>query len=98
MSKLPAIIEGQRNVLSEFCQRNHQKRWYLEASEYLKQRRRFIQSRFLDCIRYVDLHSSNKNTFSYELAGVLKDCGICFCFAMYGIVKCVRFSPKQKTD
>ena len=98
MSKLPAIIEGKRNVLSDFCQRNHQKRWYLEASEYLKHRRRFIQSRFLDCIRYVDLHSSNKNTFSYELAGVLKDCGSCFGSVLDAMVKGSRFTPKPKSD
>lgn len=98
MAKLPAIIDGTRNVLTAFCQRNREKRWYVEASEYLKQRRRFIQSRFLDCIRYVDLHSNNNNAFSYELAGVLKDCGSCFGSVLDAMVRGSRFTHRPQPN
>lgn len=98
MRRLPAIIEGQRNVITGFCQSNREKLWYVEASEYLKQRRGFIQSRFLELVRYVELHPDNADTFSYELAGILKDCGSCFGSVLDAMVRGSRFTQRRQPD
>ena len=73
MRPLPAIIDGRRNVVTRFYQDHHKKEWYIQASEYLKQRRAFVQKRFVECMRYVDIFSENSETFSYEFAGILRD-------------------------
>ena len=59
MRPLPAIIDGQRTVVTGFYQDHHEKEWYIRAYAYLKERRTFIQKRFIECMRYVDMHSEN---------------------------------------
>lgn len=73
MRPLPAIIDGQRTVVTGFYQDHHKKDWYIRAYAYLEERRTFIQKRFIECMRYVDVHSENTGAFSYEFASILRD-------------------------
>jgi hypothetical protein len=98
MKPLPAIIDGQRNIVTGFYQDHHEKGWYIQASEYLKERRAFIQERFTTCLRYVAMHSANCNTFSYEFAGILRDCGSTFSSALDAMIKGSGFASKDKTN
>jgi hypothetical protein len=97
MRELPVIIEGQRNIVSGFYQDHHEKEWYIEASGYLKERRSFVQKRFIECMRYVDVHSENSKTFSYELAGILRDCGSIFSSVLDAVIKGSLFTNKDIT-
>jgi hypothetical protein len=98
MRPLPAMIDGQRNVITGFFQDHHEKEWYLRTSEYLKQRRSFIQRRFVECTRYVEVHSDNSDTFSYEFAGILRDCGSVFSSVLDAMIKGSEFSDKEQTN
>lgn len=98
MRPLPAIIDGQRNVVTGFFQDHHEKEWYIQASEYLKEKRTFIQKRFVECMRYVDVHSENSETFSYEFASILRDCGSVFSSVLDAVIKGSAFTGKDKTN
>jgi hypothetical protein len=98
MRPLPAIIDGRRNVVTGFYQDHHEKEWYIQASEYLKERRVFVQERFLECMRYVDVFSENSETFSYEFASILRDCGSVFSSVLDAMIKGSSFSTKSKTN
>jgi hypothetical protein len=98
MRQLPAIIDGQRNIITGFYQDHHEKEWYIEASAYLKERRTFIQKRFIECMRYVDVHSENSDTFSYEFASILRDGGSVFSSVLDAVLKGSAFTGKDKTN
>ena len=98
MRALPLIIDGQRNVVTGFFQDHHEKRWYIQAHGYLKERRGFIQRRFIECTRYVEVHSDNCDAFSYEFAGILRDCGSVFSSVLDAMIKGSGFRRKRKTD
>lgn len=96
MRPLPAIIDGQRNIVTGFFQDHHKEDWYIQASEYLKERRAFIQKRFSECLRYVTVHSENCDTFSYEFASILRDCGSVFGSVLDAVIKGSAFPIKNK--
>jgi hypothetical protein len=98
MRPLPALIDGQRNVVTRFYQDHHGKEWYIQAFEYLIERRTFVQKRFIECIRYVDVHSENSETFSYEFASILRDCGSVFSSVLDAMMKGSAFTDKDKTN
>ena len=98
MRPLPAIIDGQRNVVTGFFQDHHEKEWYIQASEYLKERRTFIQKRFVECMRYVDVHSDNSETFSYEFASILRDGGSVFSSVLDAMIRGSAFTSKHQTS
>lgn len=87
MRSLPALIDGQRNILTGFYQDHHEKEWYVRATEYLRERRNFVQKRFTECLRYVDVHPGNSETFSYEFASILRDCGSVFSSVLDAVIK-----------
>lgn len=92
------MFDGQRNVLTGFYQDHHEEEWYIQASEYLKERRIFVQKRFIECMRYVDVHSENSETFSYEFASILRDCGSIFSSVLDAMLKGSAFIVKDKTN
>lgn len=98
MRPLPAIIDGQRNIVTGFFQDHHEKEWYIQASEYLKERRTFIQKRFIECLRYVAVHTENCDTFSYEFASILRDCGSVFGSVLDAMIRGSAATNKDKTD
>jgi hypothetical protein len=98
MRPLPAIIEGQRTVVTEFYQDHHEKDWYIRAYAYLKERRTFIQKRFIECMRYVDVHSENTGAFSYEFASILRDCGSVFSSVLDAVSKGSAYTGKKQTS
>lgn len=98
MRTLPPIIDGQRNVISGFYQDHHEKAWYIEAYEYLEQRRAFVQKRFVDCMQYVEVHSENCDTFSYQFASILRDCGSVFGSVLDAMIRGSGFAVRGQTD
>jgi hypothetical protein len=98
MRPLPPMIDGQRNKVTGFYLDHHEKEWYIEAFEYLKERRTFVQKRFIECMRYVDVHSENSDTFSYEFASILRDCGSVFSSVLDAMIKGSAFTAKNKTN
>lgn len=98
MRPLPAMIEGRRSVVTGFYQDHRKKEWYIQASEYLKERRVFVQKRFLECMRYVDIYSENFETFSYEFASILRDCGSVFSSVLDAMIKGSAFPAQKKTN
>ena len=52
--------------------------WFEAASSYSSTRFMAVENRFLIASRYVDIHRDNSNTFSYEFATILRDCGSIF--------------------
>jgi hypothetical protein len=98
MRPLPAMIEGGRNVVTGFFQDHHEKEWYIQAYEYLKARRVFVQRRFIECTRYIEVHSENCDTFSYEFASILRDCGSIFSSVLDAVIKGATFTNKKRTD
>ena len=97
MRQLPAIIEGQRNLVTKFYQDHHENEWYIEAYEYLRERRSFVQKRFMQCTRYVDVHTENCKTFSYEFASIHRDCGSIFSSVLDAIIKGSAFTNGKRT-
>jgi hypothetical protein len=97
MRPLPVIIDGQRTIVTGFYQDHHEKEWYMRAYEYLKERRTFIQKRFIECMRYVDVHSENTDTFSYEFASILRDCGSVFSSVLDAVIKGSEYADKKQT-
>ena len=98
MRKLPPIIDGQRNVSSGFYQVHHSKAWYIEAQQYLTERRAFVQERFVNCIKYLDVHSENCGAFSYQFASILRDCGSLFSSVLDAMIKGSRFAVQRETN
>jgi hypothetical protein len=98
MKPLPPLIDGQRNVVTGFFQDHHEKEWYIQASEYLRERRTFVQQRFIECMRYVEVHYENRDAFSYEFAGILRDCGSVFSSVLDAMIRGSRFRRKRNTD
>jgi hypothetical protein len=97
MTPLPAIIDGQRTVVTGFYQDHHEEGWYIEAWEYLKERRTFVQKRFIECTRYVEVHCENCNTFSFEFASILRDCGSVFGSVLDAMIKGSAFRSRRTT-
>lgn len=97
MRPLPPIVDGQRTKVTGFYQDHRKEEWYVQASEYLKERRAFIQKRFLECMRYVDVRSENSETFSYEFASILRDCGSVFSSVLHPMLKGSGFTSKDVT-
>lgn len=87
MRTLPAIIDGQRNVISGFYQDHHENAWYIQAYEYLVQRRAFVQKRFVECIEFVEEHSENCDAFSYQFASILRDSGSVFSSVLDAMIR-----------
>ena len=98
MRKLPPIIDGQRNVISGFYQDHHSNEWYIEAQQYLKERRAFVQQRFVDCMKYLEVHSENYGAFSYQFASILRDCGSVFSSVLDAMIKGSRFAVQRETN
>lgn len=98
MKTLPAMIDGRRGVVTKFFQDHHDEDWYIQASEYLKERRAFIQNRYIESLRYVDAHPENSDTFSYEFASILRDCGSAFSSVLDAVIKGSAFTNKHQTD
>src|SRR5215217_9457148 len=95
MTPLPAIIDGQRTAVTGFYQDHHEEGWYIEAWEYLKERRTFVQKRFIECTRYVEVHCENCNTFSFEFASILRDCGSVFGSVLDAMIKGSAFRSRR---
>jgi hypothetical protein len=49
-------------------------------------------------MRYVDVHYENSNTFSYEFASILRDCGSVFSSVLDASIKGSAFTDKEKTN
>lgn len=98
MRTLPAIIDGQRNVISGFYQDHHEKAWYIQAYEYLEQRRAFVQKRFVDCMQYVEVHSENCDAFSYQFASILRDSGSVFSSVLDAMIRGSGFVARGQTN
>lgn len=92
------MIEGRRGVVTGFFQEHHEQVWYIQANEYLKERRAFIQRRFAECIRYVEVHSENSDTFSYEFASILRDCGSVFSSVLDAMINGSSSTSKKSTN
>jgi hypothetical protein len=61
--------------------------WFEFANNYCFNRFKIIESRFFDATRYVEIHTDNRATFSYEFASILRDCGSTFGSVMDAFVK-----------
>ena len=51
----------------------HEEPWFPEILSYLSNRYPAIESRMMNTFRYVQLHETNRYTFSYEFGSVLRD-------------------------
>jgi len=50
-------------------------------------------------MRYVEVHAENRDTFSYEFAGILRDCGSVFSSVLDAMIRGSRFRRRRsKTD
>jgi hypothetical protein len=63
---------------STFYWKWHDQTWYPAIETYLDQRYSAIEARFIETLRFVELHPDNRSTFSYEYAGILRDAGSVF--------------------
>lgn len=97
MTTLPAIIDGQRNVISGFYQDHHEQAWYIQAFEYLVQRRGFVQKRFAECMQYVEVRAENCDAFSYQFASILRDSGSVFSSVLDAMIKGSGFVTRGQT-
>lgn len=52
--------------------------WFAEICSYLASRYSSIENRIIDVFRYVELHPSNRYTFSHEFGSILRDIGSVF--------------------
>lgn len=52
--------------------------WFSYAALYLSSRFPSVESRLQTTFRYVELHSENRDTFSYEFSSILRDSGSIF--------------------
>lgn len=72
--------------------------WFKLANAYCTNRFGAIESRMYGVFRYIELHQDNGNTFSYELASILRDCGSVFNSTMDAIVKGSGFITKSESS
>src|SRR5260370_15405907 len=49
-------------------------------------------------MRYVEVHSENCDAFSYEFAGILRDCGSVFPSVLDAMIRGSGFRRKRQTD
>ncbi len=63
------------------------KSWYPDLLAYLRGRYLSIERRLIDTFRFVDCHSDNAKTFSFEFSSILRDAGSCFSSVMDKIVR-----------
>ena len=61
--------------------------WFEFASNYVFSRFEAIEIRFIETTRYVEIHTDNRLTFSYEYASILRDCGSTFGSLLDAIIK-----------
>jgi len=52
--------------------------WFQRATSYLSSRFPPVEERLQNAFRYVELHTDNRATFSYEFASILRDSGSLF--------------------
>jgi hypothetical protein len=65
-------------IQSILYEKYREENWYDEIMSYLLQRYASIENRLIETFRYVTCNSSNRHTFSYEYASILRDAGSVF--------------------
>ncbi len=74
MSSYTSFAAAKAELNSKYGKNN----WFSGVNGYLFLRFHPIEKRILETLRYVDLHSKNINTFSYEFGSILRDIGSTF--------------------
>ena len=81
---------------STFYWKWHDQAWYPAIETYLDQRYSAIEARFMDTLRFVELHPDNRSTFSYEYASILRDAGSVFDSTMRKLAEGDKFPLGRK--
>ena len=71
--------------------------WFESANQYCFHRFNIVESRLLTASRYVEINTHNRNTFSYEFASIIRDCGSIFTSTMDAFVKGTKATAKSET-
>ena len=61
--------------------------WFSDIQKYIEDRWHAIEFRLFQTFRYVQPHPRNRDTFSYEFASILRDCGSVFASTLAEFVK-----------
>jgi len=67
--------------------------WFSHAASYLSSRFPAVEARMQTTFRYVELHTENRNTFSYEFASILRDSGSIFGSVADALVRGASAAP-----
>jgi hypothetical protein len=78
-------------------QKYYNEAWFKPAQNYWSNRFTIIEGRFFEATRFVEIHTDNRSTFSYEFASILRDCGSAFGSVMDMFVKETK-AVKPGTD
>ena len=76
------------------------KEWFLQATKYLSSRLSSVESRLITAFRFVELHTENRMSFSYEFASILRDLGSTFSSVADILVRGIdpKFSSVKETN
>lgn len=91
---------GDRTPNYEFCKpilhsKHGANDWFNEVLGYLMIRYHPIETRTLETLRYVELHSRNRRAFSYEFGSIIRDIGSTFGSTMDKIVRNTVSDPRE---
>ena len=70
--------------------------WFSHATSYLSSHFPPVEARMQTAFRYVELHSENRNTFSYEFASILRDSGSVFGSVADALVRGASAPPRRE--
>jgi hypothetical protein len=72
--------------------------WFESANSYCFQRFKAVEDRLFTATRFVEIHTKNRTTFSYEFASILRDCGSIFGSTLDGFVRGSGQSNAKETN
>ncbi len=87
MTAMPSSYTSFASCKPELFEKHNKNRWFVEALGYIQLRYHPIQSRIINTLRYVELNSENKATFSYEFCSIIRDIGSTFGSALDKLVR-----------
>jgi len=70
--------------------------WFSHATSYLSSHLLAVEARMQTTFRYVELHTENRNTFSYEFASILRDSGSIFGSVADALVRGASAAPTRE--
>ena len=70
--------------------------WFSHATSYLSSHFAAVEARMQTTFRYVELHTENRNTFSYEFASILRDSGSIFGSVADALVRGASAAPTRE--